>query len=281
GQLPSSLVDLTQLSYLSLSSNQLIGPIPSKNATLSKLEELHLSNNFINGTIPNWCYSLSLLTVLDLSMNQLTGPISKFSTYSLTSLSLSHNKFQGDFPNLIFEFQKNLTQLDVSSNYLSGLVDFSHFSKLENLNYLDLSNNKFLSVDINCSVEYILPQLEYLDISFCSVTIFPSFLPILQNLRWLDLSNNKIHGKIPYWFRDNLLHTWKSMYLIDLSFNQLQGDLPIPPNGINYFSVSNNNFTGGISSTICNASSLNMLILSHNNLTGKIPQCLGSFPSLQ
>ncbi|KAL1348075.1 hypothetical protein AAHE18_07G052800 [Arachis hypogaea] len=214
-------------------------------------------------------------------MNQLTGPISKFSTYSLENLVLSNNKFQGDFPNSIFEFLKNLEYLDVSSNYLSGLLDFSYFSKLEKLNYLDLSNNKFLSVDSNSRVDYVLPQLEYLTFSSCSVTVFPSFLPRLQNLGSLDLSNNKIHGKIPNWFSDNLLHTWTNMFFIDLSFNQLQGDLPIPPNGIYYFSVSNNNFTGGISSTICNARSLNMLILSHNNLTGKIPQCLGSFLSLQ
>ncbi|XP_057726411.1 receptor-like protein 7 [Arachis stenosperma] len=279
GQLPSSLFDLTQLSYLDMSSNKLIGPIPSKNATLSKLETLFLSNNYINGTIPDWCYSLSSLIELDLSMNQLTGPISKFSTYSfLCSLVLSHNKFQGDFPNSIFKFLKYLNHLDISSNDFSGLVNFSHFSKLENLNSLDLSNNKFLSID--SSVKYVLPDLERLYFSSCSVTVFPSFLARLQNLIKLDLSNNKIHGKIPNWFGDNLLHTWKSMNFIDLSFNQLQGDLPIPPNGINYFSVSNNNFTGGISSTICNASSLNALILSHNNLTGKIPQCLGSFPSL-
>ncbi|XLU63664.1 hypothetical protein S245_022873 [Arachis hypogaea] len=280
GQLPSSLLDLTQLSYLDMSSNQLIGPIPSKNATLPKLETLLLFNNSINGTIPDWCYSLSSLTRLDLSMNQLTGPIRKFSTYSLTSLSLSHNKFQGNFSNSIFEFQKNLTDLDMSSNDLSGLVDFSHFSKLENLAFLRLSNNKLLSVDSNNSVEYTLPKLKNLDLSFCSVTVFPSFLPRLQNLRNLDLSNNKIHGNIPNWFGDNLLHTWKSMDFIDLSFNQLQGDLPIPPHGTEYFSVSNNKFTGGVSSTICNARSLNVLILSHNNLTGKIPQCLGSFPWL-
>ncbi|XP_057723410.1 receptor-like protein 6 [Arachis stenosperma] len=280
GEIPSLLSNLKHLTVLSLSSNKSIGPIPRKNAALSKLEELHLRRNFINGTIPNWCYSLSSLKELDLSMNQLTGPISKFSTYSLTSLSLSHNKFQGDFPNSIFEFLKYLTYLDMSSNDFSGLVNFSHFSKLENLNSLNLSNNKFLSIDHNSSVDYVLPKLNSLYFSSCSVTVFPSFLARLQNLINLDFSNNKIHGKIPNWFGDNLLHTWKIMDFIDLSFNQLQGDLPIPPHGTDYFSVSNNNFTGGISSTICNARSLNVLILSHNNLTGKIPQCLGSFPWL-
>ncbi|MED6126112.1 hypothetical protein PIB30_075211, partial [Stylosanthes scabra] len=71
------------------------------------------------------------------------------------------------------------------------------------------------------------------------------------------------------------------MNFVDLSFTKLLGDLPNPPDAIYYFSLSNNNFTGGISLTICNAISLNMLILSHNNLTGNIPQCLGTIPSLQ
>ncbi|XLT64962.1 hypothetical protein S245_022883 [Arachis hypogaea] len=235
-------------------------------------------------------------------MNQLTGPISKFSTYSLTSLSLSHNKFQGDFPNSIFEFLKYLTYLDMSSNDFSGLVNFSEFSKLENLIFLSVSNNKFLSTNINSNnVDYVLPNLGNLYFSSCSVTIFPPFLAKLQNLRNLDLSNNKIHGKIPNWFSDNLLYTWKSMNFIDLSFNQLQGDLPIPPNGTYYFAVSNNNFTGGIPSTLslstelilshnhlsgtipsmfCNATFLDALILSHNHLSGVIPQCLGALPDL-
>ncbi|XP_029127056.1 receptor-like protein 9DC3 isoform X2 [Cajanus cajan] len=95
-----------------------------------------------------------------------------------------------------------------------------------------------------------------------------------------DLSNNKIRGSIPQAFHEKLLYSWKYIEFIDLSFNKLQGNLPIPPNGIEYFLVSNNELTGDIPSTMCNASTLNMLNLAHNNLTGKIPQCLGAFPYL-
>ena len=122
----------------------------------------------------------------------------------------------------------------------------------------------------------------------------------LSKLETLDLSKNQIHGRIPKWFNStgkdtlsvfdlshNLLTSvgylslsWASIHYIDLSFNMLQGDIPIPPSGTKFFSVSHNKLTGHISSTICNASSLQMLDLSHNNLAGKLPQCLGTFPYL-
>ncbi|GAU14477.1 hypothetical protein TSUD_250170 [Trifolium subterraneum] len=101
-----------------------------------------------------------------------------------------------------------------------------------------------------------------------------------------------------------LLHSWKEIQYINLSYNLLQGDLPIPPYSIQNFLLSNNNFTGDISSTFCNSTSLIILNLAHNNLignissafcnawaltvlnlahnklTGMIPQCLGTLPSL-
>ncbi|XLU22377.1 hypothetical protein S245_058443 [Arachis hypogaea] len=280
GQLPPSLFRLSQLNVLDLSSNSLEGPIPSKDTKLSKLTSLILYNNSLNGTIPNWCYSLPSLTFLDLGHNHLVGPIGEFSTYSMNYLVLSNNKLQGSFPNSIFNF-KNLTTLDLSSANLSGHIDFHQFSKLKSLDFLDLSHNAFLSINLDDNVDYFLPNLTVVGLSSCKITKFPKFLESIQDLYVLDLSDNQIEGVIPKWFNDKLLYKWKHMQFIDLSLNRLQGNIPIPSYGTYYFSVSKNNFTGGISSTICNASFLNMLILSHNNLTGNIPQCFGSFPLLQ
>ncbi|CAJ2653749.1 unnamed protein product [Trifolium pratense] len=279
GEIPSSFFHLSQLSHLGLSFNKLVGPIPNEITKHSKLSYLDLGSNMLSGTIPHWCYNLPSLLVLRLRNNHLTDFIGEFTTYSLQYLYLSNNNLHGHFPNSVFELQ-NLTRLDLSSTNLSGVVDFHQFSIFKYLYYLNLSHNSFLSINIDSKVESISsPYLEYLDLSFSNINSFPKLLARLPNLQSLDLSNNNIHGKIPKWFH-KLLNSWEYIYYIDLSFNKLQGDLPVPPYGIQYFLLSNNNFTGDISSTFCNASSLMILNLANNNLTGMIPQCLGTLPIL-
>ncbi|AES99989.1 putative leucine-rich repeat-containing, plant-type, leucine-rich repeat domain, L [Medicago truncatula] len=268
GQVPSSLFHLPHLSHLYLADNKLVGPIPIEITKRSKLSYVFLDDNMLNGTIPQWCYSLPSLLELGLSDNHLTGFIGEFSTYSLQSLDLSNNNLQGHFPNSIFQLQ-NLTYLYLSSTNLSGVVDFHQFSKLNKLWYLVLSHNTFLSINIDSSIDSIIPNLFSLDLSSANINSFPKFQA--RNLQTLDLSNNNIHGKIPKWFHTKLLNSWKDIRYIDLSFNMLQGDLPIPPSGIQYFSLSNNNFTGNISSTFRNASSLYTLNLAHNNFQGDLP----------
>jgi Leucine-rich repeat (LRR) protein len=232
-----------------------------------------------NGTIPHWCYYLPSLLALYLSDNRLTGSIGEFSAYSLQFLLLSNNNLQGHFPNSIFKLQ-HLAYLGLSSTNLSGVVDFSQFSKFKKLSFLDLSHNSFLSINIDSEVDSISPNLNQLFLSSVNnINSVPKFLARLPNLQKLDLSHNNIHGKIPKWFH-KLLNSWKDIWYIDLSFNKLQGDLPIPSYGIEFFLLSNNNFTGDISSTLCQASSLNVLNLGRNKLTGMIPRCLGTFSSL-
>ncbi|CAI8611353.1 unnamed protein product [Vicia faba] len=278
-QVPSSLFNLTRLSHIDLSFNKLVGPVPTEIAKHSKLNLIALANNMLNGAIPLWCYSLPSLLELDLNDNNLIGPIGEFSTYSLRYLFLSDNNLQGDFPNSIYKLQ-NISDLGLSSTNLSGVVDFHKFSNFTKLIFLDLSHNSFLSINIDGGVESMLPNLEILYLSSSNISTFPKFLAQVQNLVELDLSYNKIQGKVPKWFHENLLHKWKEIGHIDLSFNKLQGELPIPPIGIHYLLLSNNNFAGDIALSLCNASSLNVLNLAQNNLTGMIPQCLGTFPYL-
>ncbi|XP_014503168.1 receptor-like protein 12 [Vigna radiata var. radiata] len=286
GQLPSSLFGLTQIIYLRLSDNKLAGEIPDQTGGLSNLDFLDLSNNSLNGIIPHWCFSLSSLVSLRLSDNQLTGPIGEFSACSsLRFCDLSYNKLQGDIPESMFLLQ-NIYDLRLSSNNLTGLLDFDKFSNLQLLTSIDLSHNNFLSLSFNDGDE-----------STFSIQTFQS---PLKSIDYLDLSWNQISGRIPKWFNeigkksldqldlshnlftsvDYLSLSQGNISYIDLSFNMLEGDIPAPPQGVEFFSVSNNKLTGGISSDICNATSLQLLNLSHNNLTGKLPQCLGTLPYL-
>ncbi|KAG5120839.1 hypothetical protein JHK84_039179 [Glycine max] len=278
GELPKSNWS-TPLRQLGLAYTAFSGNIPDSIGHLKSLNILVLKNCNFDGLVPSSLFNLTQLSALDLGNNHLTGSIGEFSSYSLEYLSLSNNKLQGNFPNLIFQFQ-NLTFLSLSSTDLSGHLDFHQFTKLKNLYYLDLSYNSLLSINFDSTADYILPNLQFLYLSSCNINSFPKFLAPLQNLLQLDLSHNNIRGSIPHWFHEKLLHSWKNIDFIDLSFNKLQGDLPIPPNGIEYFLVSNNELTGNIPSAMCNASSLKILNLAHNNLTGPIPQCLGTFPSL-
>ena len=75
GDIPVELGDLTNLTVLSLSDNQLTGEIPAELGDLANLEELYLWGNQLSGDIPVELGDLSNLDVLYLSQNRLTGCI--------------------------------------------------------------------------------------------------------------------------------------------------------------------------------------------------------------
>ncbi|XP_004515442.1 uncharacterized protein [Cicer arietinum] len=270
GQIPSSLFNLTQLDTLDCSFNKLEGPLPKKITGFQKLIELTLENNLIHGTIPSWCLSLFSMVNLDLSNNRLTGHISAISSHSLEVLYLWGNKLQGNIPESIFNLA-NLTQLFLSSNNFSGFVNFQLFSNLQNLEYLYLSDNSQLSLNFESNFNF--SRLRELGLSSLSLTGIPKLSGKLSNLSYLDLSNNKLNGTVPNWLLEtstslnlsqNLFtsidHFSKKLDSIDLSFNLLAGDLSFLSD--------------------CNMSSLRILNLANNNLTGTIPQCLANLSSL-
>ena len=71
----------------------------------------------------------------------------------------------------------------------------------------------------------------------------------------------------------------QNVYLVILRWIlvvKLQGSLQIPPLSIAQYSVRNNKLIGEISTQFWNLSSIIKLDLSHNNLSGMLPQCLSN-----
>ncbi|CAL5443190.1 unnamed protein product [Camellia sinensis] len=292
GKIPNFIGKLIKLEFLDISSNELMGPIPSIISGLHNLQSLDLHNNSLNGTLPSWLLNLPALTDLNLGSNRLTGQIPEFQHKSkLMNIDLSHNELLDPIPQSISNLV-NLTKLDLSSNNFSGVVELQTFSNLKNLDTLDLSYNT-LSVSTISNINNTLPKLRIFYMTSCKIKEFPDFFKALENVEQLDISNNKIRGKIPKWVGVigkaslsylNLSHNfliginqfpWKNLYTLDLHSNLIQGQLPVPPLSVSYFLFSQNKLTGEIPSSICNVSSLSILDLSHNNLSGAIPQCLG------
>ncbi|KAI4307923.1 hypothetical protein L6164_031048 [Bauhinia variegata] len=276
GQLPASLFGLTELSFLYITANRLIGSLPKKITGFSKLTHLVLHGNLLNGTIPSWCLSLPSLTSLWLSNNEFTGSIGPISSPSLESLFLYENKLQGSIPKSFFEL-KNLTNLSLSSNNLSGHVSLQLFSKLKNLQYLTLSENSLLSISVDTEENCSFPSLQHLDLSSTNINDFAKFSGQAPNLAYLDLSNNRLQGDVPNWLQEL---GKDSLTFLNLSHNLLTSTKQFPWKYLLYLDLSSNLLSGDISSSICNATSLNILNLSHNKFTGIIPQCLGTLPLL-
>ncbi|XP_071698950.1 receptor-like protein 6 [Rutidosis leptorrhynchoides] len=275
GSLPDWIGKLYELRTLYLEDVNLSSEIPPPFSNLTKLSITSLEGNSIYGRIPSSFMNLTQLTVISLDRNQLEGPISSaFSNF------------------------KNLTYLSLVNNNFSGTVfldTFAGLNKLETL-YLDYNNISF--VDSNNYTSVVLPALKNLGLSFCNLNEFPTFLRFQNNMEVLLLKENKIAGLVPVWFWNNSLETlqfielslnsitgfeqhpvylpWVNLGLFGIMYNQLQGQLPVPPPTIVYYYVNNNNLTGEIPSSICEARSLKLLDLSFNNMNGTLPSCLGS-----
>ncbi|KAM6579352.1 hypothetical protein CsatA_003126 [Cannabis sativa] len=271
GPIPSWICSLPLLSSLSLSNNNLTGPI--KEFHSKSLQYLHLGSNKLNGEIPNSIFQQENLSLLDLSYNNLDGVVelSKFSKLTnLQSLDLSFNNFIVHSNN----FSNNnplpqLLQLGLASCNISA---FPHFLKsMKNLPILQLSHNQ---------IQGRIPKWLWNNIgtSLLDLNISHNFLTHLEQvpckkLQSLDLRSNMIHGHLPI--------VPPSLISIFISNNNLFGEIPstyCDLSDLQIFDVSNNNIHGKIPSCLANLSSLSVLDLHKNNFSGEIPQ--GMFKNL-
>ncbi|KAF3435221.1 hypothetical protein FNV43_RR22308 [Rhamnella rubrinervis] len=317
GSIPLSLGNLTQLSYLVISNNELSGDIPNIWENTPFLTIIDMSNNSLSGTIPSSMGSHSHLQYLSLASNHLSGEFPSLKNCSeMVDIDLSYNKFSGELPVWLGESMPALLVLRLKSNFFSGNIP-PKFCGLSNLHILDLSYNDLSGHIPQCignltgmRTELISTNEYFYDFShFGSMiargissktnlaTIFrvvssldlsnnhlygtiPSSIGELSLLKFLILSNNNLSGELP-----SSLQNCSSLVGLDLGDNKFSGKLPawigetMP--GLMILRMRSNFFTGDTPSEFCGLSNLHVLDLSCNHLTGHIPQCIGNLSGMK
>ncbi|KAF3448933.1 hypothetical protein FNV43_RR09651 [Rhamnella rubrinervis] len=251
-KLPNSMTKLTQLT----SHNGLTGTVPSTHwEGLHKLVYLDLRYNSLNGSLPSSLFALPSLKKIQLSYNKFSGQVPDFKNVSssiLDTLDLNSNHLEGPVPRSIFKL-KNLSILSLSSNKFNNTIELVMIKELGNLTTLDLSYND-LSVNVreNDSTLSSFPKISTLT-CILQLRRFP-YLKNQSKLLYLDLSDNEIDGEILIGF---------GMLGMDFFSTAI------------FFSLSKTALLE-FSSSICNASYLQVLDLSNNRLSGRIPECLST-----
>ncbi|KAH7667537.1 Non-specific serine/threonine protein kinase protein [Dioscorea alata] len=301
-ELPSFILNSTNLTFLDLSVNRFKGTIPDSLGTnLVNLQYLALSANSFSGSIPSSIGNMASLEHLDMKYNLLEGklPSTMSQLENLMYLDLSNNK------NLNGSIPKGLGQggllyyADFKSNTFSGELSESLCSGFK-LQYLDVRYNNFYGALPSCLRNCTGLIQIFLDGNYFTGDISKAFgaHPKLISLYlrgnqltgslstdWgqctslasLIIEGNNISGEIPKEFGN-----MTRLQELSLASNFLTGE--IPHELVNLSSLRslklNNNMLSGLIIRISGMTQLSYLDLSGNKLSGQIPEELGNSSEL-
>ncbi|XP_076900402.1 receptor-like protein 6 [Bidens hawaiensis] len=180
------------------------------------------------------------------------------------------------FPNFLGAM-KNLKILDLSSNFISGLLpDWTSKIGGNKLTYLDLSYNSITGLS-----EFVSAEMQYLYMRSNLIEgPFPPWICNMGRLLYLDMSNNSFHGVIPRCFGK----ITSSLAMINLGINKFHGIIPNLYGDCGLLLVlilEENNFEGEVPSSLVKCKSLKILDMGNNRLYGTFPRWLGDLPKLQ
>ncbi|KAK2978536.1 hypothetical protein RJ640_001607 [Escallonia rubra] len=172
-----------------------------------------------------------------------------------------------------------VAELSLDGLSLSGKIGRG-LQKLQNLKGLSLSNNNLTG---NISPELsLMGSLERLNLSHNGLTgRIPSSLA-KSSIKFLDLSANALSGPLP----DDMFESCFNLRFLSLAQNFLEGNIPSTLSrcaSLSNLNISNNFFSGNpiFSSGLWSLTRLRTLDLSHNTLSGPIPDGVSAIHNLK
>ncbi|CAN1809209.1 Probable LRR receptor-like serine/threonine-protein kinase RFK1 [Linum perenne] len=233
---------------IALKNHNLPGILPPQLVKLPYLQEVDFAYNYLNGSVPlEW--SSMRLTSISLLVNRLSGKIPKElgNITTLTYLCLEANQFTGSVPPELGKLV-NLGTLMLTSNQLTGPLPIS-FAGLINLTDFRINDNSFTGS-------------------------IPNFIQNWKKLTRLEMQGSGLEGPIP----PSLSQLTN---LDELRITDISGPSQGFPNlanvtGIVRFILRNCSLSGELPDYVWSMVNMEMLDVSFNKLTGKIPPRIAS-----
>ncbi|KAM3300809.1 hypothetical protein ACQJBY_041703 [Aegilops geniculata] len=294
GQVSSSLLALRHLMHLDLSWNIFLGDakaMPGFLGSLRSLRYLNLSNMGFHGRVPPQLGNLSKLVQLDMHANYDTDLHTNDISWLASLGFLEHLNMGGINLSGVIDWVHKvnaLPNLVVLAMFSCGLIK-SNVSwslvhqKLTVLEELDLSYNPFQGPSAS-NWFWDVTSLKRLHLRGCELSgTFPDELGNLTLLETFDVQGNNIQGMIP-----TTLKNMCNLRSLDLSFNNIGGGITevidrIPScarKNLQELSLMDANITGTTLQFVTNLTSLYVLNVHGNQLSGSVPMEIGTLANL-
>lgn len=306
GRLPSNWNDSCSLRILNLGQNYFTGIVPQGLRLCRSLSFLDLSSNNLVGYLPT-LLRVPCMVYFNVSRNNISGVLPSFEKINCdaaTSL-LTDGKYPNfvdkeDIQNAYFDVTILGSQMNSRYGRTSEVVHDFSWNKLtgslplfslgqefvatsRNFSYRLLLNNNMFSGKLPARIVSNCNDLKSfslnLSANLLSAGLYQALLLDCLQLKEFQASHNQIGGSIGPGIGDS-----RMLQCLDLSGNRLSG--PLPPQlgklkNMKQMLLGGNNLTGGIPSEFGQLSSLVVLDLSRNSLTGTIPASLTNVSGLE
>eukprot|EP01084_Bolivina_argentea_P318805 552967_1 len=266
GTIPSSIGNLSYLTWFRSFYNDLYGMIPSEFCNIHSLQHFDIYGNDFNGLIPECLFNLSQITAIALD---------DIPTISITSrmIDILCNNY-----NITDRF--NWLQLR-NIHYIGSIPECIGY-KLKNMIYLAFDSLPSLNGTIPSSINNFI-NIEYLLLSNLSSLSGTTTINIskLYHLSWITLDLTIIYFNVSDLCKLNLAHV--------VLFNKNEDHLVSLPtkcifqnNRLYEFSIYGAGFKGSIDESLCSQNtSLQSLVIENTKFMNiHIPSCLSTFNPL-